>query len=40
MGQARGRILSGAVAAKCTGNRVTSFRTDHGYVDASGRPLR
>jgi hypothetical protein len=22
------------------GRRVTSFRTDHGYVDASGRPLR
>jgi hypothetical protein len=22
------------------GRRVTSFRTDHGYVDGSGRPLR
>jgi hypothetical protein len=22
------------------GRRVTSFRTDHGYVDVSGRPLR
>ena len=22
------------------GRRVTSFRTDQGYVDASGRPLR
>jgi hypothetical protein len=22
------------------GRRVSSFRTDHGYVDASGRPLR
>jgi hypothetical protein len=22
------------------GRRVTSFRTDHGYVDAAGRPLR
>jgi hypothetical protein len=22
------------------GRRVTSFRTDHGFVDASGRPLR